>query len=148
MTKKGDVPFFNKLIEDRNRKIIKKGKTKIVALNKKVEKKMQRLRTKAAKLQKKVQAARTLSKQRQEIKELKRTLSELRGTREAKQKLRLAGKKTLAMAKTTAKGTGKALKVAGKTGVELILGLNRLADALEPPKRKKRQKRRKQKRRR
>jgi hypothetical protein len=99
-------------------------------------KKMQDLQEKKRKLQHKVAVAKTLSEQREELRRLKETLNELNGVKQARETVVRTAQKTGKLLKSIGKGTVKTAKVSGQVAMAMILGMNKLANTLEPPRRR------------
>lgn len=127
---------FDDLIRESNAKKVMKARTKIIELNKKTMKKMQDLQEKKRKLQHKVAVAKTLSEQREELRRLKETLNELNGVKQARETVVRTAQKTGKLLKSIGKGTVKTAKVSGQVAMAMILGMNKLANTLEPPRRR------------
>jgi len=127
---------FDDLIRESNAKKVMKARTKIIELNKKTMKKMQDLQEKKRKLQHKVAVAKTLSEQREELRRLKETLNELNGVKQARETVVRTAQKTGKLLKSIGKGSIKTAKVSGQVAMAMILGMNKLANTLEPPRRR------------
>lgn len=131
---------FDDIIKAGTKKKIQKAKKEVLSLNCKVNTKIKKLQLKKKNLQQKVRNAKNLSEQRQEIKKLKETLKEFNRTNEAKRSIIKAAKTTGRLLKSTAKGTAKTLQVSRKVAALLILEMNRLANAMDRPKRTRKKK--------